>query len=128
MVSFGVNPRIYNTIFHAVKKAKFFNEDLCRTQKNGAATTAPSLGYSSSDWQNSYADEIPAPIGTKNSNVRLSVDQHPYAERDRKHGDARQSDDKFPVHQTPHFFGMFTTQTLQKSLPERFFGLIPSVS
>lgn len=97
-------------------------------KKNGAATAAPSLGYSSSDWQNSNADEIPAPIGTKNSNVRLSVDQHPYAERDRKHGDARQSDDKFPVHQTPHFFGMFTTQTLQKSLPERFFGLIPSVS
>lgn len=128
MVSFGVNPRIYNTILHAVKKAKFFNEDLCRTQKNGAATAAPSLGYSSSDWQNSYADEIPAPIGTKNSNVRLSVDQHPYAERDRKHGDARQSDDKFLFHQTPHFFGMFTTQTLQKSLPERFFGLIPSVS
>ena len=114
MVSFGVNTRIYNTILHAVKKAKFFNEDLCRKQKNGAATAAP--------------DEIPAPIGTKNSNVRLSVDQHPYAERDRKHSDARQSDDKFPVHQTPHFFGMFTTQTLQKSLPERFFGLIPSVS
>lgn len=97
-------------------------------KKNGAATAAPSLGYSSSDWQNSNADKIPAPIGTKNSNVRLSVDKHPYAERDRKHGDARQSDDKFPVHQTPHFFGMFTTQTLQKSLPERFFGLIPSVS
>ena len=27
-MSFGVNPRIYNTILHAVKKAKFFNEDL----------------------------------------------------------------------------------------------------
>ena len=128
MVSFGVNPRIYNTILHAVKKAKFFNENLCRTQKNGAATAAPSLEYSSSDWQNSYANEIPAPIGTKNSNVRLSVGKHPYTERDRKHGDTRQSDDKFLVHQTPHFFGMFTTQTLQKSLPERFFGLIPSVS
>ena len=128
MVSFGVNPRIYNTIFHAVKKAKFFNENLCRTQNNGAATAAPSLGYSSSDWQNSYADEIPAPIGTKNSNVRLSVGKHPYTERDRKHGDTRQSDDKFLFHQTPHFFGMFTTQTLQKSLAERFFGLIPSVS
>ena len=128
MVSFGVNPRIYNTIFHAVKKATFFNENLCRTQNNGAATAAPSLGYSSSDWQNSYADEIPAPIGMKNSNVRLSVGKHPYTERDRKHGDTRQSDDKVLVHQTPHFFGMFTTQTLQKSLAERFFGLIPSVS